>query len=99
MLLLNASLTVEEGDADSHTQYWYPFTEILIKYISDNTNKISWLLMGKRAQEFLNLIDNSKHNIVQTSHPSPFSALRGYSNIPAFIGSDCFKKLNKHLKY
>tara|TARA_B100000073_G_scaffold139360_2_gene114611 strand:+ start:8570 stop:9274 length:705 start_codon:yes stop_codon:yes gene_type:complete len=99
VLLLNGSLTVEESDADSHTEYWYPFTEILIKYISYNTENVSWLLMGKRAQEFNKFIDKNKHNIVETSHPSPFSALRGYGNIPAFIGSNCFQKLNKDLKF
>lgn len=99
VLLLNAALTVEKGCADSHSKYWYPFTERLIKYISNNTSNISWLLMGKRAQEFKKYINISTHNIVETSHPSPFSAMRGYGTIPAFIGSDCFKKLGNNIKW
>ena len=98
VLLLNAALTVEKGIADSHSKHWYLFTEKLIEYISNNT-RVSWLLMGKRAQEFKKYIDTTRHNIVETSHPSPFSAMRGYKDIPAFIGSDCFKKLGNNITW
>tara|TARA_Y100001970_G_C14031266_1_gene748751 strand:+ start:122 stop:820 length:699 start_codon:yes stop_codon:yes gene_type:complete len=99
VLLINAALTVAKGEADSHTAYWYPFTENLIKYISKNTHNISWLLMGKRAQEFKEYINSDTHKIVETSHPSPFSAMRGYGHIPSFINSDCFKQLGHDIRW
>jgi len=96
-LLLNLSLTVNKGEPDSHTRIWSSFTYTIIKYISDNTSNIIWLLMGNNAQSSLKHIDTNKHVIFKTSHPSPFSAYNSYRDVPAFIGSNIFKKINNNL--
>ena len=95
VLMINASLSVIEKDADSHSEYWYPFTKELVKYISQNKKGVVWLLMGNRAQEFEKYIDTKNQHIIKTSHPSPFSATRSYRDIPSFIGSGCFKEINE----
>ncbi len=90
--MYNMALTVEKGCADSHTSIWYDFSEEVIKYIAKNVKKMSWLLMGSKAQQIKNLLPKT-HQIVCTSHPSPFSAHRSYRNIPAFLGSNAFKQI------
>ena len=98
VLMINASLSVEEGNADSHSEFWHPFTIQLVRYISENKKGVVWLLMGSRAQEFEKYIDTTEQHIIKTSHPSPFSAMRTYRDIPAFIGSGCFKEINQLVK-
>jgi uracil-DNA glycosylase len=95
-LMLNTALTVEKGTPDTHTGIWYPFTEQLIRYI-DSKDPISWLLMGAKALEFGKIISD-KHRIYVTSHPSPFSAHKGFKNHPAFLGSNVFRNINADLK-
>lgn len=93
VLLLNMSLTVEKGNPGSHAHMWYSFSKHLIKYIDNNTisNKIHWLLFGRDAHQVKKYIQNG---IVHcTSHPSPFSAHKNSSNIPAFLGSGVFRKV------
>jgi len=96
-LLLNTALTVEKGCADSHTAPWYDFTEKVIKYVAENCENIVWLLMGSKAQRFQEFIPES-HGILCSSHPSPFSAHRGYRDIPAFLGSNIFSRTNDYLE-
>lgn len=98
-LMLNTALTVMKGCAGSHTALWYEFSERVVKYVAENTKNVSWLLMGSKAHAFKRYITVSNgHSICETSHPSPFSAHKSYNGIPAFIGSDCFKQINKFLK-
>ena len=94
VLMINASLSVEKGKPDSHSKLWYNFTVELVKYISQNKKQVVWLLMGNRAQEFDKYIDMPDKYIIKTSHPSPFSAMRSSKDIPSFIGSGCFTKIN-----
>ena len=99
VFLYNMGLTVEKGCADSHTGEWYRFSELLIEYIVENTQDICWLLMGKRAQEIIPIIKKNKsHTVFKTSHPSPFSAMRGFGDSPAFIGSNVFREINNKLE-
>jgi uracil-DNA glycosylase len=94
--LLNTALTVEKGCPNSHTSYWNDFTANTVKYVVDNCENIVWLLMGSKAQKFKQFISSSHHTIC-TSHPSPFSAYKGYRDLPAFIGSGVFLKINDYL--
>lgn len=99
--MLNTALTVEKGCADSHTAFWYDFTEKVIKYIVDNCTNVVWLLMGSKAYKFGVLIPKegeSRHSVFCTSHPSPLSATRSTNWIPAFIGSFVFNGINEKLK-
>lgn len=91
ILLLNASLTVIEGKSNSHAELWKNFTDKLIKFISDNNKKTIFLLMGNFAINKKYLIDNKKHKIFTTVHPSPLSANRG------FVGCKIFKEINDYL--
>jgi uracil-DNA glycosylase len=91
ILLLNAALTVIEGKSNSHANLWSDFTNKLIKFISDRNNKTIFLLMGNFAISKKNLIDEKKHKIFTTTHPSPLSANKG------FFGCGIFKIINDYL--
>ena len=93
VLLLNAILTVEGWKPASHSKIgWEDFTDVVIQKISEQKENIIFLLWGAFAQSKEKLIDTSKHFILKTTHPSPFSAHRG------FLGSNCFKETNEILE-
>ncbi len=93
VFLLNTVLTVEEGNANSHSDCgWQIFTDNVIKILNNQTKPIVFLLWGKQAEKKKVLISNSNHLVLITSHPSPFSARRG------FFGSNHFKLANEFLK-
>jgi uracil-DNA glycosylase len=92
VLLLNASLTVQAGLPGSHQKKgWEEFTDNVIKTISDKREGIVFILWGSFAQAKAELIDKTKHYIIKSPHPSPFSAERG------FFGSKPFSKTNEIL--
>lgn len=93
VLLLNATLTVEANKAGSHQKRgWEIFTDAAIKAVSDFKSGVVFILWGRFAQEKERLIDTSKHYIIKSAHPSPFSAHSG------FFGSRPFSKTNEFLK-
>lgn len=93
VLLLNATLTVEASKAGSHQkQGWETFTDEAIKAISNFKQGVVFILWGRFAQDKEKLIDTSKHFIIKSAHPSPFSAHNG------FFGSKPFSKTNEFLK-
>jgi uracil-DNA glycosylase len=93
VLLLNASLTVSAGIPGSHQKKgWETFTDMVIKTLSDKKEGLVFILWGAFAQAKAELIDKSKHHIIKSPHPSPFSADRG------FFGSKPFSKTNEILK-
>ena len=93
ILLLNTALTVREWEAGSHADIgWHSFTDHVISMISENNIGIIFLLWGNHAQSKLPLIDMTKHHIIQSAHPSPFSAYRG------FFGSWPFSQINTILQ-
>jgi uracil-DNA glycosylase len=92
VLLLNASLTVQAGTPGSHQKRgWEEFTDTVIKTISARKKGIVFILWGAFAQAKAELIDQTKHFIIKSPHPSPFSADRG------FFGSKPFSKTNEIL--
>lgn len=92
VLLLNTVLTVQEGKAHSHRgKGWETFTDRIIQLISEREKPAVFLLWGKPAQSKKTLIDEQKHVIIQSPHPSPLSASRG------FFGSRPFSKANEAL--
>ena len=93
VLLLNTSLTVRESCPNSHQKYWRPFTDNLIKYISDNKEGMVFLLWGGNAKDKKKLIDVNKHYVLEANHPSPLSANRG-----GWFGCKHFSKTNEYLK-
>lgn len=93
VLLLNATLTVRSSTPGSHqNKGWEQFTDAVIKEISDNKNNIVFLLWGAYAQKKGEIIDRSRHLVLMSAHPSPFSADRG------FFGNKHFSKTNEYLK-
>ncbi|MEZ7930854.1 MAG: uracil-DNA glycosylase [Flavobacteriales bacterium] len=93
VLLLNATLTVRKSTPGSHQkQGWEEFTDSVIKTISNKKESVVIVLWGKFAEQKVSLIDESKHCIITSSHPSPFSAHRG------FLGSKPFSKTNEFLE-
>ncbi len=93
VLLLNASLTVRAGMPGSHQkQGWETFTDTVISRISEKKEGIIFILWGSFAQAKAELIDQTKHHIIKSPHPSPFSADRG------FFGSKPFSKTNEILE-
>lgn len=93
VFLLNTVLTVEDGNANSHSKCgWQIFTDNVIKILNEQTQPIVFLLWGKQAEKKKELITNNNHLVLITSHPSPFSARRG------FLGCNHFKIANNFLK-
>lgn len=92
VLLLNASLTVNAGEANSHAKCgWHTFTDAVIKKISDEKTGIVFLLWGNFARAKKELIDTSKHFVLEAAHPSPLAG-------GAFYGCNHFSKTNGLLK-
>lgn len=92
VLLLNATLTVEEGAAGAHQKWgWETFTDAVIQKISDEKEHVVFLLWGKYAQDKGKNIDSAKHLILTAPHPSPLSAYAG------FFGCRHFSKTNTYL--
>ena len=91
VLLLNAVLTVRSGEAASHSRIgWEQFTDAVIRYISDNCEGVVFMLWGNFARGKRDLIDSSRHCVLEAAHPSPLA--RG-----AFFGSRHFSQANSYL--
>ena len=93
VMLLNAVLTVEEHKPTSHKDKgWEIFTDDVIKIINQKETPVVFILWGSYARNKKSLITNKKHLIIESAHPSPFSARNG------FFGSKPFSRTNKFLK-
>jgi uracil-DNA glycosylase len=93
VLLLNTSLTVRESEANSHRNYgWEKLTDKVISLLSEREDPVVFILWGNNAISKEKLIDEKKHFIIKSAHPSPLSAHRG------FFGSRPFSKTNEFLK-
>jgi len=93
VFLLNTILTVRKGESMSHAnQGWETFTDEVLESISEKGTGIVFMLWGNKAQEKLEHLDLSKHLVLNSVHPSPLSAYRG------FFGCKHFSKANEYLK-
>lgn len=93
VLLLNATLTVRAHEANSHAGIgWQIFTDRVISLLNESPSPIAFLLWGANARRKKELITNRKHFIIESAHPSPLSAYRG------FFGSRPFSKINQFLE-
>ena len=92
VFLINTTLTVEKSKPLSHSKIgWELFTDKVIELLSEKKQNLVFILWGKHAQAKNQLIDNSKHLVISSTHPSPLSAHRG------FFGSKPFSQTNKFL--
>ncbi|WP_144492606.1 MULTISPECIES: uracil-DNA glycosylase [Bacillus cereus group] len=89
VLLLNTVLTVRQGEANSHKgKGWEHFTDRVIELLNEREKKVIFILWGRHAQAKKKLITNTNHHIIESVHPSPLSARRG------FFGSKPYSKVN-----
>lgn len=93
VLLLNAVLTVRAHQPNSHrSKGWERFTDAIIRAVSAKEDRVVFLLWGGYARKKVDLIDSSRHVIIESAHPSPLSARRG------FFGSRPFSRANEALR-
>jgi uracil-DNA glycosylase len=93
ILMLNTVLTVQAHNPNSHkNQGWEKFTDAVISKVNDKPDPVIFVLWGAYAQKKLALIDTDRHHVIQSAHPSPLSAYRG------FFGSKPFSAINTALK-
>lgn len=93
VLLLNAVLTVEEGKAAAHQgKGWELFTDQIISILNEQREHIVYVLWGSYAQKKASFVDRSKNLVLESVHPSPLSAHRG------FFGTKPFSKINAYLR-
>ena len=91
VLLLNSVLTVRRGAANSHAgQGWEAFTDAVVKAVAERERGVVFALWGNAAKRKVDTV-GGQHRVVSTSHPSPLSAAKGRD---AFMGSDCFSRIN-----
>lgn len=92
VLLLNTVLTVKSGEANSHrNRGWEQFTDMIIETVNREIDNVVFILWGTPAQKKAKMIDDKRHCIITSVHPSPLSAYRG------FFGSKPFSKANDYL--
>lgn len=93
VLLLNTTLTVREHQANSHSKYgWQKFTDRVIEEVNKQEKPVVFILWGRNAISKKPLIDETRHLVLTSAHPSPLSAYQG------FFGNGHFKKTNEFLK-
>jgi uracil-DNA glycosylase len=93
VLLLNGVLTVEQGNSNAHQgQGWERFTDKIIHLINDKKENVVFILWGAYAQKKGVFIDQNRHFVIKSPHPSPLSAYRG------FFGSKPFSQTNNYLQ-
>ena len=91
ILLLNATLTVQAGNAGSHQGHgWEEFTDAAIRTLAEKRTELVFILWGAYAQKKGAVIDSTKHLVLKSAHPSPFSATK-------FFGTKPFSKTNAYL--
>lgn len=94
VLLLNSTLTVRENQAASHqNKGWEKFTDAVVSLVSDRLTAVVFMLWGGSAKKKGIRVNRNKHLVLQSGHPSPLSANRGY-----WFGNDHFRKANAYLQ-
>ncbi len=100
VLLLNSALTVVEHEANSMAGLWADFTDSVIEAVNGLDTPVVFVLWGNNARKKAKLITNEKHHIIESAHPSPLSASRGFfgsapfSKVNAFLEQDGFEPIN-----
>ncbi|MDD7987068.1 uracil-DNA glycosylase [Lentisphaera marina] len=93
VLLLNTSLSVRDSEPGSHSKaHWESFSAQVLRSLSEQKENVVFVLWGAHAQSHSTLLDSQKHLIIESAHPSPLSASRG------FFASKPFSKINEYLK-
>ena len=91
VLLLNTTLTVEQGQAGSHQgKGWETLTDSIISKINDHRQGVVFMLWGSHAQKKVSMIDTERHLVLKSVHPSPLSAYRGFFGCKHFSQANSF---------
>lgn len=100
VLLLNATLTVQEASANSHEKFgWQYVTDEIIKACNDSSNSIVFMLWGSFAGSKKELITNKNHLVLEAPHPSPLSAYKGFFDCKHFLLANEFLGLQKQINW
>ena len=97
-LMINTALTVQDGHANSHKDYWTTFSDGLIKYLSEEKDGLVFMLWGGNSLKKLPLIDQKKHKVLISSHPSGLSVNNYLGKHKPFSVSDLFGQANEYLR-
>lgn len=98
VLLLNTTLTVRQGQPNSHLQYgWTTFTDHVLSFLNFNCSNLVFILWGKNARSKKILIDSTKHYILESVHPSPLSSYGGFFNSKPFSKTNDWLVLKSNL--
>lgn len=96
-LMLNSALTVRHKKPNIHQNYWKPFTNAIIEHVSEKCDNVVFLLWGRNAYDKRHLIDEDKHKIIHSTHPSGLSFSKDAKYGQAFIKVDHFSECNAYL--
>lgn len=97
VFLLNTALTVKQGQPNSQKKLWERFTCCLIDYLNNLPQPVVFILWGKNAAQYADLLNNPNHLVLISSHPSPLGARKPLGQYPKFVGSKPFSKTNQFL--
>ena len=98
VLMLNTALTVREKTPGSYMNFWIGYTSDIIEYLNKNLDNVIFVAWGNFAFKQLENINQTKHKLFVSSHPSPLGAYKPLREYPAFIGSNIFNKINDNLE-
>ncbi len=96
VLLLNTSLTVGVGEANSHVGFgWHKFTDRVVSILSRDHTQIVFMLWGNNARKKHTLIDTTKHCVLESAHPSPLSVYKGFSGNNHFVTANTYLRTHE----
>ena len=99
VLLLNTALTVEQGRAGSHARAgWHRFTDRVIQAVNDGPEPVAFILWGGHARKKAEMLDATRHLVVESDHPSPLAAARAATSPSPFAGARPFSRTNDFLR-
>ena len=98
VLLLNSVLTLRQGQPASHAKKgWEIFTKAVLDRVNEQAKPVVFLSWGKHSHKLMHGVDEHRHCVIRTSHPSPLGARKSGQDFDAFIGSRCFSRANDFL--
>lgn len=99
VLMLNSTLTLRQGEAASHAKRgWEVFTAAVLEVLNNRSKPIVFLAWGKHSHKLASEVDEGRHCVIRTSHPSPLGARKAGADFDAFLGSRCFSRANDFLE-
>lgn len=99
VLMLNSTMTLRQGVSASHAKKgWEAFTAAVLSCVNRAADPAVFLAWGKHSHKLVAGIDESRHRVIRTSHPSPLGARKAGGDFEAFLGSRCFSRANRFLE-